>query len=177
MPAKGQRITECRVCGSPRSPVRPMALCEEHWHEYVRANSLRHSRSPKGRARARAYDVANAERIRARKARYYEKNGARMRAEHRARTRKKRAYVSAYNAAQYAANRGKYRARSAVLRAVARGELVRPGACSRCDRPCKPQGHHPSYERADWLKVEWLCKRCHLRHHADEDLRELRRAS
>ncbi len=72
------------------------------------------------------------------------------------------------------ANRHKLLARVAVVRAVAIGALVRPDHCAGCGtRPPsradgRPviEGHHPSYERAHWLDVEWLCKSCHAARHS-----------
>lgn len=56
-------------------------------------------------------------------------------------------------------------AREAVRSALRSGTLVRPDTCQRCDEVAPVQGHHHSYLREDWLKVEWLCQRCHGRLH------------
>ena len=45
------------------------------------------------------------------------------------------------------------------------GKIVRPEACELCGVSCKPDGHHDNYETANWLKVRWLCKRCHRLQH------------
>lgn len=58
-------------------------------------------------------------------------------------------------------------ARLQVLRAVKRGDLVKPSECSECG--CGPldrrkiQGHHPDYDKP--LEVEWLCQDCHYDKH------------
>jgi len=41
------------------------------------------------------------------------------------------------------------------------GKIIRPDTCEECGCQCKPQAHHQSYLRPDWLKVNWLCRRCH----------------
>jgi ribosomal protein S27AE len=52
------------------------------------------------------------------------------------------------------------RAHAAVLRAVRRGDLVRPDACERCGRSGTiVEAHHPDY--AELLVVRWLCRACH----------------
>ena len=76
--------------------------------------------------------------------------------------------------AAYAARINAYRSRNphispmhdAVRRAVQRGTLIK--------RPCeicgatKAECHHESYDKADWLKVRWLCKKHHeALHHGD----------
>lgn len=61
-------------------------------------------------------------------------------------------------------NREKEIAHQAVARALRRGDLVRPEACSQCGRTGRIQGHHADYARQ--LDVEWLCPRCHgIRHY------------
>lgn len=47
--------------------------------------------------------------------------------------------------------------------AVRVGVVVKPTACSRCEKKCRPQAHHWSYYRP--LEVEWLCSRCHAEVH------------
>jgi hypothetical protein len=66
-------------------------------------------------------------------------------------------------------NRQKVEARNAVRVAVDNGTLVKKDRCERADGTCDGalEAHHPSYERENWLKVEWLCvshhRRCHPR--------------
>lgn len=63
-----------------------------------------------------------------------------------------------------------YAAQAEVVKALRRGELVRPDRCSDCGKPGKPgpgtsiEGHHPDYSKP--LEVEWLCRRCHKSRHA-----------
>jgi hypothetical protein len=62
-----------------------------------------------------------------------------------------------------------------VRRALEAGELSRPEACQRCGIVPKPlrdgrsaiQGHHPDYTKP--LEVEWLCHRCHVAQHRQEN--------
>lgn len=43
------------------------------------------------------------------------------------------------------------------------GKLIRPTTCSQCLIECKPEGHHPDYNKP--LEVIWLCKKCHITEH------------
>lgn len=60
----------------------------------------------------------------------------------------------------------KHRAHQAVAKAVHRGQIVKPSACERCERPTAAEhlhGHHHDYDKP--LEVEWLCRRCHVASH------------
>ena len=57
------------------------------------------------------------------------------------------------------------KANSKVSTAVRFGKIVRPNECSKCGCQCKPEAHHDSYEKSQWLVVRWLCKSCHAAHH------------
>ena len=57
-------------------------------------------------------------------------------------------------------------ARSAVAEAIKAGRLVRPPACSSCDRVGRVEAHHDDY--AAPLAVRWLCPSCHKLHHHRE---------
>lgn len=62
----------------------------------------------------------------------------------------------------------KAKARNAVDKAVLAGRLVKPDTCADCRTAGLPlDGHHESYDPSRWLDVVWLCRRCHLRLHAD----------
>lgn len=61
------------------------------------------------------------------------------------------------------ANPEKVQAHHAVRAAIRAGRLVRPGACSQCQKVCKPQAHHDDYGKP--LEVRWLCVGCHVRLH------------
>lgn len=56
-------------------------------------------------------------------------------------------------------NPDKKAAHLAVNNAIARGDLVRPSACSSCRRERRVQGHHADYDKP--LEVIWLCSECH----------------
>ena len=56
-------------------------------------------------------------------------------------------------------NRPKRNARLRLQRAIKAGEIVRPNHCVRCGVVCKPEAHHPDYDRP--LEVQWVCKPCH----------------
>ena len=58
-----------------------------------------------------------------------------------------------------------WQASKAVCNEVNAGRMERPDRCSRCKKKCKPEGHHFSYKRWNWLDVEWLCEGCHVNHH------------
>ena len=57
------------------------------------------------------------------------------------------------------------KANSEVRTAIHLGKIVRPNECSNCGCQCKPEAHHDSYEKSQWLVVRWLCKSCHATHH------------
>lgn len=52
-------------------------------------------------------------------------------------------------------------ARDAVYRALKNGELTKPLACEDCGKVAYLEGHHESYDSTSWLKVRWVCKKCH----------------
>lgn len=55
-------------------------------------------------------------------------------------------------------------ARLELRKAVGRGEIEKPSACSRCGRSdLRIDGHHPDYNQP--LLVEWLCTSCHADEH------------
>lgn len=56
-------------------------------------------------------------------------------------------------------NNEKLRAHAAVLRAIARGILVRPSVCPQCGNEGRIEGHHEDYRKR--LEVKWLCVPCH----------------
>lgn len=58
-----------------------------------------------------------------------------------------------------------YQAHLAVQRAVKKGVLRKPGACTECGAEGKRiDAHHPDYTRP--LHVQWLCRSCHNQAHA-----------
>jgi hypothetical protein len=60
---------------------------------------------------------------------------------------------------------GKQQARMAVDYAVRTNNLIRPDFCNECGVPCKPEAHHESYEKDQWLNVIWMCRSCHAANH------------
>lgn len=63
------------------------------------------------------------------------------------------------------------RAHRAVDRAIKKGIIQRPSNCDRCGRLCvsannRPQieAHHEDYAKP--LDVQWLCRSCHFKRHA-----------
>lgn len=54
-----------------------------------------------------------------------------------------------------------------VYRSIKNGTLLRPRNCSKCLVECKPQAHHESYDKKDWLKVMFLCRSCHRKIHIE----------
>jgi len=57
------------------------------------------------------------------------------------------------------------KANSKVRAAFRSGKIVRPNECSSCGFQCKPEAHHDSYEKSQWLVVRWLCRPCHSAYH------------
>jgi hypothetical protein len=57
------------------------------------------------------------------------------------------------------------KANSKVRTAIRSGKIVRPNECSSCGFQCKPEAHHDSYEKSQWLVVRWLCRNCHCAYH------------
>jgi hypothetical protein len=61
-------------------------------------------------------------------------------------------------------NRQMVAAHKAVQCALKSGKLMKPSACSKCDRMRKLDAHHDDYAKP--LEVRWLCRPCHRQHHA-----------
>ncbi len=74
--------------------------------------------------------------------------------------------ISARQKKWYLDNKQKTWARNIVLRAVKKGDLVRPEVCERCGTDGTIDGHHFDYSKP--LEVLWLCRSCHRREHAQE---------
>lgn len=60
----------------------------------------------------------------------------------------------------------KIKAGSCVGYAIKLGKLVRPDVCEQCDTKCKPEAHHPDYDKP--LDVTWMCIKCHKKLHRKE---------
>jgi hypothetical protein len=60
-------------------------------------------------------------------------------------------------------NPTKRTAHNILWRAIRKGEIMKPDACSKCGREVRIEGHHPDYSKP--LEVIWLCHRCHIKEH------------
>ena len=60
----------------------------------------------------------------------------------------------------------KDQARDQLVQAVRNGVIRRPARCESCGAERHVDGHHTDYSRP--LFVEWLCRSCHIAHHASE---------
>lgn len=63
--------------------------------------------------------------------------------------------------------RGRYpekaKAQGIITRAISNGNIERPANCSGCGIKCKPESHHPDYNKP--FDIVWLCRKCHLKKH------------
>lgn len=59
---------------------------------------------------------------------------------------------------------------NAVYRATRKGYLIRPEVCSSCGNGSHEplHAHHENYDPQNWLDVEWLCRSCHNKLHANK---------
>jgi hypothetical protein len=125
--------------------------------------------------RKAAYHVSNREKVLKRLEKYRSKNANRNREREKARyvqikldPEKYAKYRSVTRNATKASrlrNPTHVKANSKVRTAIRFGKIVRPTECSSCGCQCKPEAHHDSYEKSQWLIVRWLCKPCHCAHH------------
>jgi hypothetical protein len=98
---------------------------------------------------------------------YREKNPEKIK-EYYKRTKEKESYKKwrrSYEKARQRYKTVEQKARKLVHYAVKNGTIQRPENCSRCQKECKPEGHHPDYSKP--LDVVWLCKSCHVEEHKD----------
>lgn len=58
----------------------------------------------------------------------------------------------------------KVKAHRILRNAVLTGAVVRPIACESCGLICRADAHHDDYSLP--LAVRWLCRKCHVAHHA-----------
>lgn len=170
------RGSKCKACVNAevfatriRKPPRVRRAPEEE--RAIRNERARAKRAldPFAREKERAYEASRREEIRAYKAQKYERARYEMLARNQAWKDRSRQHISEYNKAHYDAKTPEYRARRAVTSALASGALRRAESCNRCGAPPPLDGHHHSYAREHWLDVEWLCRTCHLRHHAQQE--------
>ncbi len=66
---------------------------------------------------------------------------------------------STYGKKYYVENPEKTKAKGMIQAMISKGLIERPSTCEICDKPCKPDGHHPDYLKP--YEVYWLCKDCH----------------
>ena len=81
-------------------------------------------------------------------------------------------YRSECKQCQYATHRKrelsqryKIRAKDNALVALRKGRIQKPLFCQRCYKAKPLDKHHPDYKNQ--LKVEWLCRKCHTKAHAE----------
>ena len=72
-----------------------------------------------------------------------------------------RAYYRISSSKWKKSNSNKVRAQQALQNAVRGGHITRPTICSLCGVYGNIEAHHSSYEKCEWLNVEWLCGKCH----------------
>jgi hypothetical protein len=53
------------------------------------------------------------------------------------------------------------KARAFTYFAIKYGYIIRPKLCEECGLEKKLDAHHENYERENWLRVKWLCRKCH----------------
>lgn len=117
------------------------------------------------RAAARAYRVANIERVRE----YDRKRG--LEPDRKAAVRARaHLYVGKYEPDVESAAR---KARIKVGNAIAKGKL-KPKPCERCSFPFGVHAHHEDYSKP--LDVVWLCVKCHGERHREINEERRRRA-
>ena len=63
------------------------------------------------------------------------------------------------------------KAAQAAHRAIKSGKIIRPNNCEKCNKECKPDAHHESYKKEDWLNVIFLCRSCHRSRHVESNSR------
>lgn len=123
-------------------------------------------------AEARRYHDGCRDMINARGRTYRELNAEKLRAYGRVRAKRPDLFAAmAKRLRERRVNeRQKFKARQAVADAIRTGKLVRANTCAWCKTTEAPRyiAHHHSYEPAFWLDVEFICDRCHARHHAEE---------
>lgn len=73
-------------------------------------------------------------------------------------------------AAYIAANADKKAARAALQGAVKAGRIARPSHCPQCGNDKHVEAHHDDYTKP--LDVEWLCRKCHRKHHPTPSTRK-----
>lgn len=127
------------------------------------------------KVRKAAYHISNRKTVLERLKQYRSKNAKRNREREKARyvqiksdPEKYAKYRETTRISKKASNLrhpDRVKAHSKVMCAIRSGSMVRPNQCSFCGCECKPEAHHDSYDKSQWLVVRWLCKPCHRSHH------------
>ena len=155
----------CTGCGE----VKPLV----EFHKSTHGELGRASRCNSCRAQAaRASYLENRKEVVKQCREYRERKAEEIRSKSRARNRDRAAEFREYMRRLREEHPEIVRAHDAVAKALKSGALKKPAACSACRRSDVPRlvGHHyRGYSPEHWLDVEWLCDRCHARHHAERE--------
>ena len=148
---------------------------EQSVNEFYPSKYTKDGRRAKCKACEVKYRLANQTSIKLRLEKYRSKNANRNREREKARYAQIKLDPEKYAKLQAERRRGlktwrlrnptHVKANSKVSTAIHLGKIVRPNECSKCGDQCKPEAHHDSYEKSQWLVVRWLCKSCHAAHH------------
>lgn len=173
----------CSRCKKPKQPGRKDAYCLDCRRTYNQKYSVENKERSKAynqkyraenKERSKAYQqkyrVDNKELISNRQKKHYVEHIE----QHKERRRKWQAenraeiYARKKVIRQTEAGRGMRLARSAVYYAKQSGALVQPMVCEMCGVETEVlDAHHDSYAVEDRLKVNWLCKSCHVALHLE----------
>ena len=147
---------------------------EQSVNEFYPSKHTKEGRQAKCKACEVKYRLANQTSIKLRLEKYRSKNANRNREREKARYAQIKLDPEKYAKLQSRRriqktlrlrNPTHVKANSKVSTAIHLGKIVRPNECSKCGDQCKPEAHHDSYEKSQWLVVRWLCKSCHAAHH------------
>jgi hypothetical protein len=159
---KRKRSNVCMECESQRTCSQcNRTLPAENFREHHRqcfdceqANYKAHNQTPERKELNNSY--GRNKRGRARKQRYL--------ATDKGRESQKRCWSNNQRSRQSRPEaRIKICARQAVWMAQQAGDIIKPDACEYCKAAGELQAHHwRSYDREDWLTIQWLCETCHV---------------
>ena len=156
--------TQCRACKNAAA----MAYAQtEQGREVVRRAAARWKERHPGKATEQATEWrrAHPQRARSINARWREANREQQVAAQtrwRAANPDRQKEASARWRANHPEAKPRIRARAALLRAVQRGQVIRPDRCQLCGIVGTPAGHHwNGYGPEHYFDVIWLCRACH----------------
>ena len=151
-------------------------------HFYIRKDSVdghRNDCKDCRRAKQYIYRRAKADEINRKLREYYHANKDEM-IEQRKLRGKDRLYWKAYYAlhkkeinrrtTDKRKNNSHYKSRKKFQYALYKGKITRPNNCQKCGVVCKPNGHHPNYDKP--FEIAWLCNSCHGKAHRKELIRK-----